>query len=67
MFKNVEDESLLRYKEQLLGDLQESTKQSLSLDYKGDIPPPFVEIEEISILCEGRDKGPIVLNLQKDD
>ena len=87
MMAGLDDESLQRYKEELLGDLAETVKASMSLD--APLPrklelnlhhrhyklisfnffciAPFVEIEQIEIVCQDRPEGNIVLNLKKMD
>lgn len=65
MMCDVEDESLVRYKESLLGDLKEEVKQSCNLAAPMD--PPFVEIECVEFVCSDREGGNIKLEMEALD
>lgn len=53
LFAGLEDESLQRYKESLLGDLEDIVSmKSTNLDAKLD--PPFVEVLAVEIICPTR-------------
>ncbi len=54
IMQDEQDESLQRYKKQLLGELGEGAV------FSGE--PPVVEIIKIELLCPERPQGPIVLD-----
>ncbi len=55
--KDKEDESLVNYKNKLLGNLDAIVEES----------PAEVEIYSIEFVCEDRDEGNIILNFKEDE
>lgn len=65
MFVDLNDAELQKWKENLVGDLQENVKESVKLS--DPIPAPFVEVKSIEMVCPERPAGNIVLDLSRSE